>query len=470
MPSARRFPPAACAAGLLLAACLSAALPVPAGAAPGCAGDEVPAAELVPPALLGGEDFRVDPCARLTGHMARFTLRPAGPGAGAVEPPAIVVESIDLLELRVLEMELLRRLRAIGRASAAGQAAMGSLQQTGSAVGSVVSRPVESVVGLPAGALRFFGRQVERAGRQVADAGERAWEHFDSPLPPETRLRPEVEETLPAEPEPWWRRGSGLAFQLGKRWLGYTAARRDLARRLGTDPYTRNPWLDAEMDRLAWAALVGRRSAGFGLGQIGGAAGIALSESSRIHRMVWEQPPEEVRRWNARRLAPLACSPEAQDEFFDNGRFSPTLQTQAVDALMELVPQAGCDAFLQLAAGVEREAEARYVVDLLQLLVAARPRFPVRFEPVGSALVLRDGEERLFLALPVDRLQWTPMTRDFFAQPGFASAPDKRALIGREASPEARAALLAAGWSVFEHAIGPAREASAAIAAQREDG
>jgi hypothetical protein len=135
---------------------------------------------------------------------------------------------------------------------------------------------------------------------------------------------------------------------------------------------------------------------------------------------------------------------------------------------MELVPQGGCDAFLRLAAGVEREAEARYVVDLLQLLVAARPRFPTRFEAVGDALVLRDGEERLFLALPVDRLEWTPVTRAFFEAPGFAAVADKRALLGREASREARTALTAAGWGVFEHALGPAREYSAALAARRD--
>jgi hypothetical protein len=200
---------------------------------------------------------------------------------------------------------------------------------------------------------------------------------------------------------------------------------------------------------------------GLGLGQIGGAAGITLGEAGRIHRMVWEKPPEEVTAWNAARLAPLACSPEAQDAFFDNARYSPTLQTQAVDALLELVPQRGCDDFLALATSIEREAEARYVVDLLQLLVAARPRFPTRFEPAGEALVLRDGEERLWLALPVDLLQWTPETAAFFGATAFDAVIDKRALLGREASPRARAALLDRGWTVVEHGIGPAREAAA---------
>lgn len=251
-----------------------------------------------------------------------------------------------------------------------------------------------------------------------------------------------------------------MALKLGKRWLGYNTARRELGRELGIDPYSTNPWLDIEMDRLAWSALLGRRGVGFGLGQVGGAAGTVLGQGARIHRMVWEKPPEEVQAWNAARLAPLACRADVQDAFFDNARYSPTLQTQVVDALLALVPQEGCETFLGLAASVQREAEARFVVDALQLLVAARPRFPTRFEIFGEALVLRDGEERLWLALPVDLLQWTPETAEFFADPALARIPDKRLLLARDASPLARAALLADGWAVVEQAIGPAREFS----------
>jgi hypothetical protein len=308
--------------------------------------------------------------------------------------------------------------------------------------------------------LRVFGRRASRYGRQASDLGERAVEAVSDEALFDASLRPRDAEPLPPEPEPWWQKGGGVALKLGKRWLGYNAARRELGRELGIDPYSTNPWLGAEMDRLAWSALVGRRGVGFGLGQVGGAAGTVLGESGRIHRMVWEKPPEEVEAWNVARLAPLACHTDVQDAFFDNSRYSPTLQTQAVDALLELAPQGGCEFFLGLAASVQREAEARFVVDALQLMVAARPRFPTRFEIFGEALVLRDGEERLWLALPVDLLQWTPETADFFADPALARVADKRLLLSRDASPRARAALLAEGWAVVEQSIGPAREFS----------
>ena len=454
MPSLLHEPRAWLAAGLLF---------VHAGAhasTPDCGPDAVPASALASPTLLGAEDFSASPCATIVGGMAQFVLHPHGADADDIEPAELRVESLDLLEIRAVEMEVVRRLRAQGAAGTAGRAAASSLVQTGSALAGVVTRPVESVIGLPAGMLRVFGRRATRYGRQASDLGESAYEAVSDETLFDASLRPREAEPLPPEPEPWWQKGGGVALKLGKRWLGYNAARRELGRELGIDPYSTNPWLGAEMDRLAWSALVGRRGVGFGLGQIGGAAGTVLGESGRIHRMVWEKPPEEVEAWNVARLAPLACRPDVQDAFFDNSRYSPTLQTQAVDALLELAPQGGCESFLGLAASVQREAEARFVVDALQLMVAARPRFPTRFEIFGEALVLRDGEERLWLALPVDLLQWTPETADFFADPALARVADKRLLLARDASPRARAALLADGWAVVEQSMGPAREFS----------
>ena len=454
MPSLLREPRAWLAAGLLF-------VHAGAHASPGdCGPDAVPASALASPTLLGAEDFSASPCATIVGGMAQFVLQPHGPGLEDIEPAELRVESLDLLEIRAVEMEVVRRLRAQGAAGTAGRAAASSLVQTGETLAGVVTRPVESVIGLPAGMLRVFGRRASRYGRQASDLGERAVEAVSDEALFDASLRPRDAEPLPPEPEPWWQKGGGVALKLGKRWLGYNAARRELGRELGIDPYSTNPWLGAEMDRLAWSALVGRRGVGFGLGQVGGAAGTVLGESGRIHRMVWEKPPEEVEAWNVARLAPLACHTDVQDAFFDNSRYSPTLQTQAVDALLELAPQGGCEFFLGLAASVQREAEARFVVDALQLMVAARPRFPTRFEIFGEALVLRDGEERLWLALPVDLLQWTPETADFFADPALARVADKRLLLSRDASPRARAALLAEGWAVVEQSIGPAREFS----------
>jgi len=440
----------AAAALALLGTCATAAAP--------CGGaNQMAASTLAPAALLGAGDFEAGACLELVGQMARFSL--SGRGEFAPEPAELTADSLDLLELRVHEMEAIRTLRAIGRPGAAAGAAAQSLRQTGAALGGVVVRPVESVVGLPAGVLRVIGRRAGRVGQQAAAAGDRAMDAFDAQAAPTATLRPGVADEIQPEPEPWWQRGGGMAISLGKRWLGYSQARRELGQRLGVDPYTQNPWLDAEMDRLAWAELAGRGGAGLGLGQIGGVAGIGLSQGTRIHRMVWAQAPEDVARWNAARLSPIACSDAAQDAFLDNGRFSPTLQTQAVDALLALAPQQGCDLLLDPAAQVKREVDVRYVVDALQLLVAARPRFPVRFESIGDALVLRDGEERLWLSLPVDLLQWTPAVARFFDAPGFGAVANRQVLLGRRASGEARAALLARGWSIVEDTLGPAREA-----------
>ena len=454
MPCSAR-PALALLGAALLGAAQAQALP-----ANHCLGaDAIPAERIAPARLLDGEDFTVDPCARLVGHLGRFLLRPTShTDDNALMPPVLEVESLDLLAQRVTEMAVLRQLRAIGRTEAAVGAAWASLQQTGSTVGQVVTRPVESMIGVPAGMLRLIGRQAGELGRQAAVAGERASEALaETPQDSGLRLRPGAEPPPTPEARPWWQAGGHFALRHGQRWIGYSAARRDLAQRLGIDPYSGNPWLDAEMDRLAWAALAGRRGVGLGLGQLGTAAGNTLAVSGRVHRMVWEQSPEAVTAWNRERLGVLRCGAEARDAFFDKGRFSPTLQTRLVDALLALAPQQGCELPLDLAARVDREVDARYLIDVLHLLLAQQPSFPLHFEAVGQALVLRDGEERLWLALPVDRLVWTPETAAYFDAPGFTASAGKHLVIGRSASPEARSALLERGWSIIEDAIGPAR-------------
>lgn len=145
-------------------------------AAPDCGPDALPAAALASPTLLGAEDFSASPCATIVGGMAQFVLHPRGPGLEDIEPAQLRVESLDLLEIRAVEMEVVRRLRAQGAAGTAGRAAASSLVQTGEALAGVVTRPVESVIGLPAGMLRVFGRRATRYGRQASDLGERAYE------------------------------------------------------------------------------------------------------------------------------------------------------------------------------------------------------------------------------------------------------------------------------------------------------
>jgi hypothetical protein len=459
---------------LLLAAACATADSTPQG--PCTADDEVPTVDLVEAALLSSPLHTVAPCARIVGHMARFRIDTRwGP---------LAADSIALLHIRVAELSAIEELEHASHAGLAARAAGDSANRIADSVDSVITRPLETLQELPAGALRFFQRKLEHFATTARETSERTGERITGADETYDRvsIRPGV--VLPdAASDPWWQRGSGRLWRAGKNRIGYGDTRRTWAQRLGIDPYSSNPPLNARMDSLAWAALAGDKAVGLATAQLGDAATSALGATRRINRMVWELPPTEVRRRNQQRLAALGCGDAEHRRFLRNNRFTPTLQTALVDALVALQPARGCVDVIELAAAVSLELEARYLVDALGLLAAQDVR-DANLQLIGTAPVLihtpaaiadaapmpedlrmRRREpgalERLAATLPatpqlilplaVDRLQWDADTAAFFDQPGFVVV-DKRVLIAGTATHNALQGLTRRGWEIVEEA------------------
>lgn len=468
---------------LLRAALAAAVLPFAAAAAasPCAQADGVPAVDLVEPALLSGPLHTVRPCATLVGHLARFELDTRfGP---------LVADSIALLRLRVEELPAVERLELASVASTAVGAAGDAVERTVDTVARVAGSPIDSLAGLPEGALRFFRRRIDTLGERATALGDRAGdaltgadEVYDT-----VSVRPGVAPPAPS-PEPWWRRGGRGVAGLAKDWIGYGKARRTFARRLGVDPYSTNPLLESRMDTLAWAAASGGKAAGLATAQLGGDAGSVLGALRRVDAMVWELPPEAVSARNHERLGALGCGDIELRRFLRNARFDPSLQTRLTDALVELQPARGCVDVLELAAALESELEVRYLVDAIALLAARGPT-DAELLLVGAAPVLRIAppprdpaapvrsphvfdmqrrepgalerlaaslprEPRILLPLPVDRLQWTPETAAFFDDARFRVV-DKTALVVGDATQNALQGLTRRGWEVAEGVTTP---------------
>ncbi len=436
--------------------------------------DELPAVELAEPALLSSPLHTIAACARVVGHMAQFRIDTRfGP---------LTADSIEMLRIRVAELTAIEELERASHAGLAARAAGDSANRIVDTVGSVVTRPIDTLQELPAGALRFFQRKIDDFGDSAREASGRAGERITGAGEAYDRVSVRPGVALPEDDaEPWWLRGGDRIWRAGKNWVGYGATRRTWARRLGIDPYSSNPLLNARMDSLAWAALAGETTVGYATGQLGGAAASALGATRRINRMVWEQPPAEVGRRNEQRLAALDCGDAERRRFLRNGRFTPTLQTALVDALVELQPASGCVDVIELAAALSLELEARYLVDALELLAAQRipdarlqlvgtapvlihtPAATADSAPIPDDLRMRGREpgalERLAAALPppprlilplaVDRLEWDSDTAAFFDQVTLRVV-DKRVLIAGTATSNALQGLTRRGWEVVE--------------------
>lgn len=410
---------------------------------------ELYATELVDPALLSSNLHTVRPCAVVHGHLARYTLdTPFG---------AFDAEGVEMLEVRVSELPAIEALAERDATGVAGAALAAGGGDVVKGAARIAANPIDTAKRAPLGAWRFFQRRFEkyvdraqRLGQRIADETFDRGEAYDR-----VATRPGVVPPAGEGPErTWWRSGAREAGRYVRGELGYGRARRTWARRLGVDPYTTNPWLDARLDRLAWAAVAGEQAADLALGAITGPAATVLSASRRLDDWAWSLDPDAIAERSSQRLRALGCDELVTRRFVRDGRFSPPQQGALVDALVALAPESGCDDVLELATALRGETEARYLVAALRLAQAAqlphdgRPRLVL----VGTSVALRTGaasDAPLVLPLPVDWLQWTRETATFFALPEWRIA-DRTVLVAGQVSPRARRALARRGFSVVE--------------------
>lgn len=415
----------------------------------------VDAATLVQPALLSGPGFSVDTRVQLRGYMAHFTLdTPFGP---------LAAESIEILAEREAEMPALAALDKVTRSSVFLSAAGNKFVATGKMLGQIVMHPVDTVLGIPAGVARYFGDRLHKIGTQaqtLSDRTARTLGQHGNPYPvaegPMTDAR-EVDPNPVATPKKHWytRIGSEAEREI-KRQLAYNTIKRDIAKRLGIDPYTTNPYIQERLSSLAWVGSGGGFSAGTALGTIGGAGANVLAQGTRISDVVWKLSPEDLRERNNKRLLGYCRNPLLIRQFLRRGAFTPTLQTSLIDALDKLRPADGCDALLELGMTAGSELEGRFLVNALHLVVThlgARAKDGILL-PVGAGLAYVTADGELILPLPVDRLSWTSEVRDFLDRSEFRRG-NKTVLIGGNASLHARRALVERGWSILVRAPWP---------------
>ncbi|MEO5560624.1 MAG: hypothetical protein ABIO49_12015 [Dokdonella sp.] len=408
----------------------------------------VDAASLVEPALLSGPGFSVDPHVELRGYMAHFTLdTQVGP---------LTADSVELLAEREAELPALDALDKATRSDAFLHAAGSRLADTGKMLGNIVMHPVNTVFGIPAGVARYFGDRLRKLGNQVQNVSDRTARTLGNrgnPYPsdegPMTDAREDPTSAAPKAKKHWYSRISGEVEREIKRQLKYSQVKRELAERLGIDPYNGNPYVQARLSSLAWIGSSGNFSAGTALGTVGGVGAMVLSKGGRINDIVWKLSPADLRARNDARLRGYCRDDLLIRQFLRRGTFSPTLQTSLVDALDALKPASGGDALLELGMTTNSELEARFLVNALRMTAAYLGTRAKRgaLLSIGAGLAYASIDGELILPLPVDRLSWTAEVRDFVDRKEFR-VHNKTALIGGEASLFARRGLGERSWNI----------------------
>jgi hypothetical protein len=205
-----------------------------------------------------------------------------------------------------------------------------------------------------------------------------------------------------------------------REFIGFESRKRELAHRLGVDPYSSNKVLQTQLNRFAWVSYAGEFP--FLLVPFQGDADSdeALAESApttrdaRLGELLRDYSPEDLRRLNRIELAVIGIPEPLAHDFLDHPWFSPRHETVFIESLTAVEPQSSTACVeVALTAGSEFDAffyqrgaellrayhEHRTPITRCVAIAAARPD---RFVLAGVA---EDGT----LVVPelVDHLVWT---------------------------------------------------------------
>ena len=282
-----------------------------------------PVKEAIAPAIAAGPDFKVNDPVVADGYMYRFAVTSTyGPfevtGTGA---------------LRKLEHEIwaIGQLKNITRSEAFGKALVTQAGKPLVFAKDVVTKPVDTLSGIPKGVGRLFGN---------------------------------ISTSMTTTRKPSQESRTKEALQVG-------SFKRDYAARFGVDPYSSNAVLQEELDKIGNAAAFGMWTTSAAMMPISGPASSVITATSlgkSFNNILATEPPSRVRNINEEKLKQMGIPDELVQRYLDQPVYTPRQNLLLVDSLSRLGSATGRDAYLNAALVAADEVEANFFVNMAQIL------------------------------------------------------------------------------------------------------
>jgi hypothetical protein len=412
-------------------------------------------ADFVDAALLSGPGFTLAPEVQVRGYMLQYAVQ--------TRFGDIAAESKDLLPIRIDEVAAIERLEDTGLTKAAGKQAKRRSVQIWDSVKRVFTKPKETASGIPMGVARMVKARAQKIGRQASKLYDKSRDRLAEDDRPEEPAGPLTAARAPKPPpdpneSQTKRRAKKEGMNLLKQELEFSSTRRFIAREVNVDPYSSNPVLKERLDALAWSATSSNVGFDLVMKSLNAATFGVLPQLLKIDRIVWEETPENIAEINRQRLNELGCTHGLTRRVVRNGAFSPTLQTDLVNALNALQLPRGCDEVLAMAIEAKGEVEGRFMVNSLRLLLAAPLPGRVGYGPgeceiesLGGGLGAQCLGE-LLVPVPVDALIWDADMALYLDAENVRDARGRTILLTGFADGESRKHLTARGFAIVEYA------------------
>lgn len=396
-------------------------------------------ADVLPASMLSGPLYTVAPEVELKGQMAAFKIKS--------EFGRLDADSVEIVQQRIAELSALAELERMSDLGVFGKAAGTSLKRTGKAVLNVFRDPAGTAKAIPEGIRRKVSRawaSIKLGGKEISDSarskirGDEAPPEFNAFLP-----------DPPTTPERTWEdRAQSQGTKFGLDYIGYNRSRRELTKELAIDPYTSNPEIEDRLDAFAWSYLAGGATTGIAMTALTGGASIVLSKSRQINGLVYELPPEDLKKRNLAELDKIGISGEIARNFAKNSTFTPTMQTEIVDEITAKWELEGWKELVQYLRFVDSELEARFIINALRIGAWQNTANPVkRVFLVGVTPCFELEDRSVLVPAPVDYLHYNAKFKAFLGEPQLRSKVVRLSVSGK-ISEAAERAIAARGWQV----------------------
>jgi hypothetical protein len=335
----------------------------------------------------------------------------------------ISVQGDQMLRMRIKELEALDQLEKISQSDQFSRALVNAGLSPVKYAGKLITNPIGTISGTFAGVGSFLGS----VSSGIANAGKTQ------------------DDTI----------GS---------LIGVTKERRQLAAKVGVDPYTDLAPLAEKLKALSEAAALGGLAVTGAMMAIPGAAGIVVSNLStantlgdmNIEELAQRYTAAQILDLNRKRLAAHGVDSKLIEAFLSNRNYTP-IDTAVISASLESMPTVQNRViFIERAATANSRAVAYFNRRQAEMIAHfAKSGGFTRFESLGGYpfLLTRDG--RVVGLMPFDAVSWTESIGRGF---GNVSADMKRVARGGaemritgQATALAKQRLGAQGWKVVEN-------------------
>jgi hypothetical protein len=240
---------------------------------------------------------------------------------------------------------------------------------------------------------------------------------------------------------------------------GTSRRKRELAIKLGVDPYTDFPPLQERLTQLSAAAATGGLVVSGALMAIPGVGGIIVSNtatSANLGNAARDLAPAQLLDLNRGKLLAMGVDRNLAETFLLNRNYTP-LDATVIVASLEEVPVSGREAFIARAASVGRRDAAFFMRRQAELLADYQRNTGAitSFVPLGGFPFVTTANGVTGL-LPLDALSWTQSTdramRDITDSLRRMGRPGRAEMrITGQATTLAKQKLKELGWVLVEN-------------------